>query len=328
MEELVLKSEFNTIETRSMFKRGERDYSVDILRCFSCFMVILGHAPYFFDYSNTIEAGSLTWAIVIAMRCFFTSGTTMFVMVSGIFFLSPERHMSAKKIWSKNVLKLSLAYIVWSLLYALFRMLYTDPKPISLFALMEETLIEEDHLWYIPMIIGIYVMVPILRIITENAKIKHYKYMIGLMIAAFTLNTIYSINEYGVFPYGGGEINAIILKTPMNDICQYFWYAIFGYYLYTYRPSPKIRKLIYVLGVISFATSFLLNVFLYLKAGNFESGSIIHKFTITTFGKNTAIFLFIISFFSDIKLSDRTKKIISKISASTLFIYLAHWMIL
>ena len=103
-----------TSSQKSMFNSG-RDYSVDIVRCVSCFMVVAGHMFAFllpkYGYSAMI-AGSVTYYIAIVLRCVFTSATDIFLMISGIFFLSPERKVSARKVWGKNVLKMALAYVL------------------------------------------------------------------------------------------------------------------------------------------------------------------------------------------------------------------------
>jgi surface polysaccharide O-acyltransferase-like enzyme len=51
---------------------------------------------------------------------------------------------------------------------------------------------------------------------------------------------------------------------------------------------------------------------------------IIKKFTITTFFKNVALFLFIVTAFQRIKPTGVFKKILSRTSNSTLFVYLIH----
>ena len=82
-----------------MFSKENRDWSVDLLRVFSCFMVCIVHAagrtlPGYYD---SVVLGSTDWLFVTLYRGIFASGTVLFVMISGIFFLSPERNVTAKK---------------------------------------------------------------------------------------------------------------------------------------------------------------------------------------------------------------------------------------
>ena len=83
------KNFFTIEETPAMFIGG-RDYSVDVLRCISCFMVCMQHSAEFLFLGGKavpILAGSMEWAGAALYRLIFGSGTTLFVMVSGIFFL-------------------------------------------------------------------------------------------------------------------------------------------------------------------------------------------------------------------------------------------------
>ncbi len=104
---------------RVMFGSGERDYAVDMMRCISCFMVVAVHMASNTIYRVPVDDPDLIpsiWYCGLMMKCVTVSATNLFLMISGIFFLSPERNVTPKKVWSKNILKLSLAYILWSIL--------------------------------------------------------------------------------------------------------------------------------------------------------------------------------------------------------------------
>lgn len=290
-------------------------------------MVVALHASWLCmpQRMGVVEAGSFEWYGMALYRTIFASPTVLFVMVSGIFFLTPERNVTPRKIWTKNVPKMTCAYIFWCLIYALYRIYQMDPQPEFTFKLLvQQWLIEPDHLWYIPMIVTLYILVPFFRCVTKIADKKLYKYMLMLFVPALVLNTI-ATTPHLVY---GGYLNTILGKTPLETICTYGFWMIYGYFMYTYRPSPKARKIIYVLGVISAIAAFIICIVTYHTTGYWHAAAVNRKFTITTFGKNTAIFVFITNHFSQIQLSDRGKKILGKVSGCTLMIYLAHWLFL
>ena len=145
------KQKFFAVEqVPPMFGGGRRDWSVDVLRCISCFMVCALHASWMTMPAiyGLVEPGSFDWVSGAAYRVIFGSPTVLFVMVSGIFFLSPERHVTAGKIWRKNVLKMTFAYIFWCLVYALYRIYFQSPQPIDLTPqiLITQSLHQERHL--------------------------------------------------------------------------------------------------------------------------------------------------------------------------------------
>ena len=316
-------------ESPRLFVSGGRDYSVDILRCVSCFMVVMIHAcrfsmPYY--GFELIGAGSDEWYGIAFCMSIVASPTVLFVMVSGIFFLTPQRYVTPRKVWTKNIPKMACAYIVWSLAYALYNIWFVyDPQPEITFKLLcQEWIKEPGHMWYIPMIITLYMLCPFFRCITKVDDTKLYKYGLILFLSALLLNTIVDQPEYPYMNY----LAAIVEKTPVADICQYSFWMVYGYAMYTYRPSAKARKWLYLAGIAAIFVSFAVNVIEFQELGYSNGNSINSKFTITTFFKNTALFVLITNGLQDIKLSEKATKFLSKLSNSTLMIYLIHWLFL
>ena len=77
----------------------------------------------------------------------------IFVMISGALFL--QRDIPTKIIYTKYILKLSVAYIFWSLIYSLY---YGGNLSRHVINFINSTF----HLWFIPMIIGLYIAYPII----------------------------------------------------------------------------------------------------------------------------------------------------------------------
>lgn len=309
---------------------GTRDYSVDILRCISCFFVVTSHVTAYMLPENgftSIEYDSTASYTLLVIRSVSICATNIFLMISGIFLLSPERNVTAKTVWSKNILKMTSAYILWCAMYALFRIYYETPMEFTPKVFINQWLIQENHMWYIPMMIGVYVLVPVMRVFTANAQRKHYHYLFAIFAGGIVLNSLRICCRSYKFPYWESVID-VIEKTPVNLICVYPVFCIFGYYLYTYRLPKKVRLAIYAAGIIGILISFLSCLLMMETSGQME-GSLIHsKFAIGNFLKTIAIFVLVTTVLADIKLSAKVKKLISKLSASTLFIYLFHWMLM
>jgi surface polysaccharide O-acyltransferase-like enzyme len=246
-------------------------------------------------------------------------------MVSGIFFLSPNRNVTVGKIWGKNIAKLVSAYIFWCFVYAIYNKWFTGHlDSLTPSSLIKGALNQPFHMWYIPMLISLYVITPFVRLITANAKESLYKYGLALLILALSLNTISSLPEIPYFEY----IDRIITRTPALEICGYVSFFILGYYLYTFRPGAAMRKKIYALGLLSIIVSGVFCVIMNMHGMDTWDYHLFAKLTITTFGKNTAIFIFILTFFSRVNFSERGKKILVKLSNYTLIVYLVHIIIL
>ena len=320
----------NLNNKRIMFGQSERDYSVDLMRSISCLLVVVTHACSFLcqriPYDDAVGVTG-EWLSLATLKCISVSATNLFLMISGIFFLSPERQVSISKIWSKNILKLAIAFVLWCMIYAAVRITYINGGEFEGGLFWQETLLYEFHLWYIPMMLGIYVIVPIMREITARAQRKIYIYIIWLMIGAMTLNTINTLCTQ--FPGTTSEnVIRVINDTPTALICQYPFYCILGYFLYTYRPKLKMRLFLYVLGIIGVLSLTWVTTFFYVETGDPNPYLIQGKFEIYVLAKNTALFVLVLSVFSKVRWKKVAKVIISKVSGATLFIYLSHLLCL
>ena len=320
----------NLNNKKVMFGRGERDYSVDLMRSISCMLVVAIHTCSFLAQKIPYDAAvgvTTEWLSLTTLKCVAVSATNLFLMISGIFFLSPERNVSISKIWSKNILKLATAYVLWCMIYAAVRITYVNGGEFEWSLFWQESLNKEFHLWYIPMMLGIYVVVPIMREITARAPRKIYIYIIWLMIGAMTLNTVKTLSSQFPGPMTD-HIIYIINDTPTPLICQYPFYCILGYFLYTYRPKLKMRLFLYALGILGVLALVWVSTYFYVEKGEPDPYYIQGKFEIYILAKNTALFVFVLTLFSKVKWGKVAKKIISKVSAATLFIYLSHLLCL
>ena len=68
------------------------------------------------------------------------------------------------------------------------------------------------------------------RFVTNIVKVD-----LGYQTIAKTINSVWDIVN-DIF------MAAIVEKTPVADICQYSFWMVYGYAMYTYRPSAKARK--------------------------------------------------------------------------------------
>lgn len=293
-------------------------------------MVVMIHASkmcvQMYSEQLGIVPGTGVWLGLVGYRAIFVAPTVLFIMISGIFFLTPQRDVTARKVWTKNIPKLACAYVLWSLIYAIYRIFWQmNPTPdFSIKLLIKEWIVEPPHLWYIPMMIGLYILVPLLRCITtsENSR-SMYKYGLAIFIGSITLQT-FSVFKYTYYTY----YRTLFQMTPAGDFCVYAFWMVYGYFLYTYRPSKKARILIYIAGLISVFVYIGVNVWELKNYGKVNGDILSHKFVLTTFFKNTAIFVFIINCFSKVNFEGIGKKILTKISNNTLMIYLCHYLIL
>lgn len=176
------------------------------------------------------------------------------------------------------------------------------------------------HLWFLYLIIGIYILSPLVRIFVQNAGKQGLEISIVLFFifgcCIKLINSIFSIYSLKISIY-----------FPMPEFTGYVGYFIAGYYFANYSLSRRIKIFFYLAGVISVLFTFFGTLYLSLKfdkaLGNLYNYIMPHTLLVTF-----AIFIFIKSLFEHKKFSEFSSNLIIKISSLTFGIYLLHALVL
>jgi len=214
-----------------------RIYYLDVLRWIATIAVIMLHVSgnFYVEYNNSIGWCSSVVYSSITRWC-----VPIFVMISGAVFLNENIAVSLKKLYGKHILRILLALIVWQLLYSFALSPIADYiharlagisynyAPHSLYPLIY-------HLWFLPMIIGLYVMVPVLRAIVQGKQVIYF------LIFSFAVNVLQWLTTLHI-PHMG-IINTIFQDTYLTAFVGYSGYYVLGWYLSTIQLTPRIYKI-------------------------------------------------------------------------------------
>ncbi len=222
----------------------------DYLRVVAVYFVIIIHLAAQNWYSA--DPQSTVWKIFNFYDSMARWAVPIYVMISGYLFLSREYEI--RTIYLKYICRMIIVLVVWSSMYALFH--GGNAKTIILRSIS----VAEVHLWFIPMIIGLYICLPFLKKIVESEVIMRYFLVVGF-IFSFLLPWLVMNVEY----FGGTllkevvySLNKEIDNMKLSFVKGYHFYFILGYYLFKKELSKKNRYTIYGLGVVGFiATVFL-----------------------------------------------------------------------
>ncbi len=138
----------------------------DLLRIISIFSVLVLHAVG--EIWGDIPIQSKSWVALVAIDGMFRFAVPVFVMVSGMFMLSPQKDRGIKELYSKKVLRIITAFIFWSLVYTFFHLasgFVTEGvsfKP-DFQLTVNGFLLGEYHLWFMYMIAGLYIVTTLIR---------------------------------------------------------------------------------------------------------------------------------------------------------------------
>jgi surface polysaccharide O-acyltransferase-like enzyme len=143
----------------------KRSFSMDLLRVIACYLVINQHASEFYYIGNngtTIPGDNSFWIGI--MTSFGRISVPLFVMISG-FFLIPMKDTTSQ-FFKKRLTRVVYPFIFWCIGYAVFFFFYNGETIHMMFSHIIHIPInygtEVGHLWYIYMIIGLYLLIPIL----------------------------------------------------------------------------------------------------------------------------------------------------------------------
>ncbi len=305
--------------------KSERLVYLDIMRIFATFTVIILHA----SAQNWLEVAPNTyeWQIFNIYNSAVRFNVALFVMISGALFLDSSYKISIKKLYIKNIFRLLAAYVAWSFIYAVLTYLYSGLNYNTvemIIYIIKVTLKSHYHMWFVPMIIGVYIMVPILKPMTEHKdskKICEY-FIILFFIIGILKPSIFEFN----FPYKS-QIYSIVNLINSSTVAGWLGYFVLGYYLRKYTIKSIYKNIIYILAVLGYLFCAIVNSYLSVKTGTASSFYYV-SFSLSNFFITVAWFLFFKYEVSKIKLSEKIIKIINIISKNMFGLYLVHALVL
>lgn len=198
-----------------------RSISLDILRILACLGVITIHTAGSSIFHHMVEVGTLWYNECLIMDALVRWSVPVFAMLTGFFLLDSNKELSVGKLLTKYVLRIVVALVVWSFFYA-----FTLHKSLLPFGS------QEGHFWYIGMLIGLYLSIPILRVIASNKSLLPYFCWIWLFFMCYRF-----VGNFCVLPFSLDNVLFV----------DYAGYVLWG--IYCMDLLPKIRK--WVLCVVA-----------------------------------------------------------------------------
>jgi len=286
-----------------------------LLRILAAFSVVLLHSAAQFWYD--LDRQSTVWLIANSYDALFRFGVPIFVMLSGAMFLDPDYPMDLKRLYRHNVLRLIILYVVWSCAYGLYDSRLFDFQTVGIKEVLREILYGRYHLWFLPMIAGIYLLLPVLKSWIMHAEKKNIQYFLVLFlvlqIGRETLNSL-TVKE---------ELHYMFNLGKIEMACSYIGYFVWGYYLAHIGIGEKVRKALYYLFVPSVILNVLLGNVLTKRVEDF-GGIIYDSFGLFTFVMVTVLFLVAKEQGSKLTFGKKSSSLIREISADTLGVYVMH----
>ena len=303
-----------------MSERGVqgRQVNMDLLRILACFSVVMLHSAAQFWYDYDITEGR--WLVANTYDAAFRFGVPIFVMLSGRFFLGKDGELSLKTLYFKNILRLSVIYVVWNTVYGLWDCRYWMGAEGTVWKdYVREILYGRYHLWYLVMQIGLYMLLPVLKSWLEHCEKRNVEYFLLLFfIIQIGLNTIKILR----IP---GPVLQLLSQIDVELVCSYAGYFVLGYYLYRYPLRKKARCCLYAAGFMGLLGAAGVSVWESTIKGQ-KMSTAFDSYSLFTFLVTVALYVL----FSSLQLSleGRGSRLLQGLAKDTLGVYLMHLLLL
>lgn len=306
--------------------KKERTVYFDYLRFFAIIAVIILHAASQ-DWGG-LEGRSFVWNVFNIYDGITRWGVSVFVMISGALFLS--RDIPTEKIYTKYIPRLVVSYFVWSAVYSLLapdRYLAVDRLgELSFKDFFIQTVSGTFHLWFIPMIIGLYICIPVIRQIVKNEHITKY-YLVLALIFSFAVPLITKLVadfSSGNFKAYATSVLTLITDMGIKTVVGFATLFVLGYYINRVELNERTRTVIYILGAVGFLATVLLNVAVAVKT-NMPYSKYYDTFTLNVLFEAVAVFVWFR--YKDYK-NEKLNAVISQLSKYSFGAYLVHVLVM
>ena len=225
----------------------------DLLRVFASFAVIVCHLAS--RCISAVPVGSQDWQVFNLYNGLVRWCVPVFVMLSGMFMLDTKKGLPLTKLLFHNCLRVVVCLMFWGGVYAVVgycmdggRFTWQGLWNAILDALRGNT---RYHLWFLYMILGLYLVTPILRSFCRGASRWdfHYFFLIAFLFASLLPTAFY------FWPNSTAVLHTWYDKLGVQLVMGYVGYYVAGYYLKEYTISRLAEALIYVFGVIGGAVT-------------------------------------------------------------------------
>ena len=237
---------------------------LDVIRTIAILSVIIFHV-----IENTLNTyflsgkAAIVYNIVAQIMYY---AVPLFIMISGALFLNPKKEISIKELYNKYIKKIVIALILFGILYSSIE-IYFNTKVISYNMITEsiKNIITGNlwaHMWYIYLILGLYMITPLLKKFTSTCTLKEYNYILALLfvftIALVDIKSFFNVN----------------IAFDILIINPYIFLFMLGDYLSRFEINKKVRALNYIISMAFVAIIIFNNIYHFMNM----------EITYTTFG--------------------------------------------
>ncbi len=291
---------------------------MDLIRTIAIVGVILLHAANDLTIQQMNLLEIFRWNIVDVYQSLGRLGVPLFVLLTGALLLQPSKNESLTVFFKKRWARIGLPALFWGAAYFAWDFL-VEHQAFTSSAIIHGILNGPYYqFWYLYMLIGLYLLTPILRIFVAHADSNDMKYFVAVWFVGASISPLV------------GFLTTYYLDSSVFVITLFVGYFILGTYLLTVQISRSKLVIFSSLGVA------LTAIGTYALAATIGGGKM---FYFQEYYSPTVIFASVMMFLllntiqprpENIKENSHSKpnQLLKIISQNTLPIFLLHVMVL
>jgi surface polysaccharide O-acyltransferase-like enzyme len=225
---------------------------VDLIRTVAIVGVLLLHAANDLTNQvvNTLEI--FRWCTVDVYQSLGRVGVPLFVMLTGVLLLTPRlKPESMRSFFKKRWVRVGIPFIFWAVIYFLWDFL-VNHQTISADNIIQGLLTGPYfQFWYIYMLLGLYLLTPLLRVVMAHADRSVLRFSLLLWFIGSAMLPVLAL----LTPY---HLDANVLLIP-----TYVGYYLLGAYLINFETLHIKRSYLAALMAVGVA---LTAIFTYVLA--------------------------------------------------------------
>ena len=314
---------------KQLTRPGSRDANLDLIRTVAIILVVLTHSiegVFVLKYTHVAKMSYFTGFLGFFFFTLGRIGVPLFLFLTGYLMLPREYdNTSLLAFYKRNLLPLVLVCQFWTLIYSIFMTIHykSDFSIVRIiFRLLFISSGTLPHTWYIPKIIGLYIFIPFISIVLNRISFKRIL-VIGIIVflAFFCFPWFKNFMEHYFLDY---KLTLDLDLTFAGGI--YGLYLVIGYLIARYREKidqaykkDYNQMLSACIVILSIAAATVLQMFFASKDHTYKVWYDFPLIPIIGFCLFTQLL--------QVKLKERTVKLVKSISVCSFGIYLLHEMI-
>lgn len=317
---------------------------IDLLRILACFLVILSHScDQFVAAFDSDHAAFLTGSVI---GSFTRPCVPLFTMMTGVLLLPVAESMAA--FYRKRIGRIAVPLVFWSLALPVLFYIYlnwVNPATANPSIADSHTLgatlrkfylfvfnfhYDTSPLWYLYMLLGLYLIMPILSSWLREASKRDMQIFLGVWGLSLLLPYVKMLAP--ALGYAGNYGNQGILGVcDWNEFGTFYYvsgfigYLVLAHYLVKY-PVGWSRRRTLAICVPAFLIGFAVTAFGHVAIQNYFPGQYANLEMIWYFSSFNVLLMTVSPFIIAQKFDIASKPWLSRVASMTFGIYLSHFV--